>query len=261
MHRIGRVAAAVICILGTVVAGATTAQAAAFPVNPGPIVDGRKIIGTGQNLPPIEGTTYDAGPFPGPQIKAYYTGKAIDQDRADVTKAAWQWVKSWTTQNCGTTSSDVRKCKAAVVFDVDETLLDAYSYYASTDPKFTWNLDSWDAYVANCGYAGVPQTRDLYNKVKKLGLRIVIISGAARDTKSDMVPCLEANGISGWNRYILKGQDASTETAAVWKAQQRARVQDDGYKIIASIGDQVSDMSNGHLMRGFLLPNTMYYLA
>ena len=261
MHRIGRVAAVVLFGLAASVAGATTAQAAAFPVNPGPIVDGRKIIGSGQNLPPIEGTTYDAGPYPAPQIEAYYTGKAIEQDRTDVTKAAWQWVKSWTTQHCGTTSDEVRKCKAAVVFDVDETLLNAYSYYLNADPQFTWSVDSWDAYVADCGYAGIAQTRDLYNKVKKLGLRIIIISGAARDTKGDMVPCLKANGISGWNRYILKGQDASSETAAEWKAQQRARVQKDGYEIVASIGDQVSDMSNGHLMRGFLLPNTMYYLA
>jgi len=30
--------------------------------------------------------------------------------------------------------------------------------------------------------------------------------------------------------------------------------------IAASVGDQVSDMSFGHLMHGFLLPNTMYYL-
>ena len=29
---------------------------------------------------------------------------------------------------------------------------------------------------------------------------------------------------------------------------------------IYSVGDQVSDMSFGHLRRGFLLPNTMYYL-
>ena len=34
-----------------------------------------------------------------------------------------------------------------------------------------------------------------------------------------------------------------------------------GYAIIASIGDQVSDMSWGHLERGFLLPNVMAHLA
>ena len=33
------------------------AQAAAFPVNPGPAVAGRTIIGSGQNLPPISNST------------------------------------------------------------------------------------------------------------------------------------------------------------------------------------------------------------
>jgi hypothetical protein len=29
---------------------------------------------------------------------------------------------------------------------------------------------------------------------------------------------------------------------------------------VASIGDQVSDMSKGHLKAGFLLPNLMYFI-
>ena len=260
MHRLARITVAAVFAAATSVAVAASAQAAAFPVNPGPIVDGRKIVGTAQNLPPNEGTTYDAGPYPAPQIEAYYQSKALQQDRSDVTAAAWRWVKDWTITHCGTTYSEVRKCRVAIVFDVDETLLDAYSYYVNADPQFSWSSGTWDAYVAGCGYAGISQTRDLFNKAKKLGLRTFLISGAARDTKSDMVPCLKEHGISGWNRYIMKA-DNSTATAAVWKAQQRARVQSDGYKIVASIGDQVSDMSNGHLMRGFLLPNTMYYLA
>jgi acid phosphatase len=33
-----------------------------------------------------------------------------------------------------------------------------------------------------------------------------------------------------------------------------------GFTIVASVGDQVSDMSYGHLRRGFLMPNTMYYI-
>jgi hypothetical protein len=34
----------------------------------------------------------------------------------------------------------------------------------------------------------------------------------------------------------------------------------EGYTIIASLGDQVSDMSFGALKKGFLLPNLMYFI-
>jgi hypothetical protein len=37
-------------------------------------------------------------------------------------------------------------------------------------------------------------------------------------------------------------------------------MQREGHRIVASIGDQVSDMSMGHLKSGFLLPNLMYFI-
>ena len=77
------------------------AHAAAFPVNPGPVAAGRVIIGSGQNLPPIAQSTYNVGSYMAPQVEAYYTGQAIQRDRADVTLAAWRFVRDWTRDRCG----------------------------------------------------------------------------------------------------------------------------------------------------------------
>jgi len=49
-------------------------------------------------------------------------------------------------------------------------------------------------------------------------------------------------------------------TAAAFKAKVRRQLEREGYTIIASLGDQVSDMSFGALKKGFLLPNLMYFI-
>ena len=175
---------AVGCGLALALITPAAAQAAAFPVNPGPMAAGRIIIGTGQNLPPIADATYNVGPYMAPQVEAYYTGTAIQQDRADVTLAAWRFVRDWVRERCGTTPAEVRACKAMVVFDVDETLLNSYSYSIAQDPQFTFNPTTWTAYVDACDYAGIPQARDLFNRLKKLGVRIALVSSGNRDTKA-----------------------------------------------------------------------------
>jgi hypothetical protein len=249
-------------VLGLTVAlsAPAVAQAAAFPVDPGPVAAGRTIIGTGQNLPPISQSTYNVGPYMAPQVTAYYTGRQIQRDRSDVTRAAWRFVRDWTGEQCGDSKADVRACKAMVVFDVDETLLNSYSYSIEQDPQFTFDPTTWTEYVDECGYSVIPQTRDLFDRLKRLGVRIALVSAGDRDTKAAMVSCLNARGISGWDRYIMRGDKTANLSAGEYKAIARKALQRDGYTIVASVGDQVSDMSYGHLKRGFLMPNTMYYL-
>lgn len=246
--------------LALAVASPSAVQAAAFPVNPGPVVAGRTIIGSGQNLPPIADSTYNVGPNMAPQIKAYYTGRAIEDDRADVALAAWRFVRDWTRDRCGTSREQVRACKAMVVFDVDETLLSSYSYSLAQDPQFTFDPTTWTEYVNACDYSAIPEARALFDRLTRLGVRIALVSSGNRDTKAAMVSCLNAHGFSGWDRYIMRGDRAPGLSGAEYKALAREGLKREGFSIVASVGDQVSDMSYGHLKRGFLLPNTMYYL-
>lgn len=67
-----------------------------------------------------------------------------------------------------------------------------------------------------------------------------------------------------WRRRSRPHENCHRRTANLsageYNASARKALQRDGYTIVASVGDQVSDMSYGHLKRGFLMPNTMYYL-
>jgi hypothetical protein len=61
-------------------------------------------------------------------------------------------------------------------------------------------------------------------------------------------------------QLILKSPEDRESTAASFKAKVRRQLEGEGYTIIESIGDQVSDMSFGSLNKGFLLPNLMYFI-
>jgi acid phosphatase len=51
---------------------------------------------------------------------------------------------------------------------------------------------------------------------------------------------------------------AHYDSAADFKAPQRARIEGQGYTIIANIGDQPSDLDGGFSERTYLLPNPFY---
>ena len=60
---------------------------------------------------------------------------------------------------------------------------------------------------------------------------------------------------------FLRAPAQETMTAEQFKSRARAAIEKRGYRIVTSIGDQLSDSTGGFLVRGFRLPNPMYYIA
>ena len=46
----------------------------------------------------------------------------------------------------------------------------------------------------------------------------------------------------------------------MFKAQARKALEQKGYTILVSVGDQISDMAGGHLGGGIWLPNPIYFI-
>jgi acid phosphatase len=47
-------------------------------------------------------------------------------------------------------------------------------------------------------------------------------------------------------------------SASDFKAPIRARIEQQGYTIVANVGDQPSDLAGGYAEKGFQLPNPFY---
>jgi hypothetical protein len=70
---------------------------------------------------------------------------------------------------------------------------------------------------------------------------------------------LQAQGFSDWTGLILKPA-GTTLTTVAYKSGARAAIEQQGYRIIANVGDQYSDLAGGHEDKAFKLPNPFYFL-
>ena len=184
------------------------------------------IQGVAQQLPPLSATGfYAAGAGFADEIRAYRTSGQYVKDQRAVAKSAEKFLRKWLVRTCGDASQEL--CKPAVVFDVDDTLLDWYGLQSEAD--FDMAYAQWLTYDEECAMPAIAPTRDLFNTAKKLGASVFLITGGNDAQRPGIIACLHARGITGW-------------------------------RIGFAIGDQVSDSAGGHTAQGFLLPNPMYFI-
>jgi hypothetical protein len=228
------------------------------PINPGPIAKRRPLAGTTQNLPPMVAKGhYFAGPGLANEVYAYYqSGRAL-KDQADIAFAAQQWARQWLSRYCPRSK---RQCKGIVLFDIDETLLSNFDYYANEIPPFSFNQDHWNAFTSRCGQTPITPVLELFHWLRQRGVSMVLLSGRSTALQFETTQCLAQRGMLDGYQLILKSPEDRESTAASFKAKVRRQLEGEGYTIIESIGDQVSDMSFGSLNKGFLLPNLMYFI-
>lgn len=216
------------------------------------------IVGTDQNLPPMVARAhYFSGPGFADEINAYYQSGRVLTDQSAVAGAARRSIQHWLAGHC---PRRIMACKAMVVFDIDETLLSNYDYYANETPAFSFNQQNRNAFSARCGQTAIEPTVDLFQWLQRRGVKVVLLSGRSTGIQQETAQCLTERGMTGDYRLILKSAQDQEPTAAEFKAKVRRQLQAEGYTIVASLGDQVSDMSKGAARKGFLLPNLMYFI-
>jgi predicted secreted acid phosphatase len=148
------------------------------------------------------------------------------------------------------------KKKAAIVFDIDETSLSNYS--AIKADNFTFGTNSQNEAQNKIGIAIQP-TLDLFNLAKQKGIAIFLITGRRENVRTPTAENLTEQGFTGYKELILRPVGAGGTTVD-YKAGERARIEDQGYRIVANVGDQYSDLAGGHSGVAFKLPNPFYFL-
>jgi len=144
----------------------------------------------------------------------------------------------------------------AIVFDVDETLLSNLS--AIEADNFTFGPQSQAEATNEIGKA-IPSSLQLFNDAKARGLTIFLITGRRENTRAHTESNLQREGFTGYKQLVLK-PDASTDSTVVYKSGARAAIEKQGYKIVANVGDQYSDLAGGHAASAFKLANPFYFL-
>jgi acid phosphatase len=191
------------------------------------------------------------------QVTAYHASGAYDRDLAAMDASAEAWVRGNAT----------RAAKPALVLDIDETSLTNWPQIAANDfgyipggacdalPAGPCGSTAWEL---SARAAVIAPTLALFNTAKAAGVAVFFITGRPETERDATARNLRAAGYDGWAGLTLKPVGMHVASAADYKAAERAKIEAQGYTIIANVGDQPSDLAGGHASRTFLLPNPFY---
>lgn len=146
----------------------------------------------------------------------------------------------------------------ALVLDIDETCLSNYDNLLARD--FTNDLQRIHTDTLKGNATPIPACQHLYNIAKQHNINVFFISGRFEQERRVTENNLKQAGFSGWKDLILQPDTnfGKHGTVQSFKIQARKLLEEQGYTILASIGDQYSDLKGGYALKTFKLPNPFY---
>lgn len=221
--------------------------------------------------------SYNAGDWEN-TLRTYHDGGTYDKQLAKVDAVAEHWLTrvarsggharfKFKRGSNGRSVKIVRTArhghgkssrKPAIVFDVDETALS--NYEAINADNFTFGDNSKAETTTEIGKA-IPATLDLFQLAEQKHITIFFVTGRGEsaDNRSHTEHNLQREGFTGYEHLYLKPA-GFTGTTTDYKSGTRSAIEGQGYRIIANVGDQYSDLAGGHSSVAFKLPNPFYFL-
>jgi acid phosphatase len=192
------------------------------------------------------------------QLLAYQAGNYMD-DIAQVIADARAYVERRT-----------REVKnPAVVLDIDETSLSNWenikdnnfgfikSGTCTLQPNMACGFDEW---ISMAQAPAIEPTRDFFNAVRAKNISVFFITGRRNSQRDATLLNLDHAGFQGYAKLATRPDGDADHSLVPFKSGERAKIEAAGYTIIATIGDQESDLAGGYAECGFKLPNPFYFI-
>lgn len=149
---------------------------------------------------------------------------------------------------------------AAVTFDIDDTALSTLPL--SQEYNFGYHKKQFHAYMKQKNLPPITPILDLYNYLKKLGIKTIFVTGRDQNLYMSTYKNLIDAGFKDFELLILRPPDTKNMGFAEYKNWVRKELTNRGYTIIGSVGDQEGDISGndaGNIR--VKLPNYIYTLS
>jgi HAD superfamily, subfamily IIIB (Acid phosphatase) len=172
--------------------------------------------------------------------------------------------RAWIEQRAGQVANP------AVVLDIDETSLSNWEQIYRNDfayiPGGSCDRDSASAcgqraWELSASAVAIEPTLALFNAAKARSVAVFFITGRFEDPveRAATEDNLRKAGYRDWNGLFLRPPATAGRPVAEYKSATRAGLEA-SHAIIANIGDQDSDLANGHAEKAFKLPNPFYVI-
>jgi predicted secreted acid phosphatase len=195
------------------------------------------------------------------QLYYYACSGAYDSDLNTVQSAAKAYVEMRAAQ----------VSKPALVLDIDETSLSNLPEELADD--FGYIQDGACDHLPNgpCGsrawaLSGRAKAFDgtlaLFKAARAHHVAVFFITGRheSKELREATAENLKAAGYEGWSGLTLRPESTHNMTVAGYKSGEREKITEQGYTIIANMGDQQSDLDGGFAERAYKLPNPFYFI-
>lgn len=187
-------------------------------------------------------------------IKAYHDSGTYDTELKSTARAAEDYVIQRAHQN----QIARQREKLALVLDIDETSLSYYNLIVKRD--FSYNKKQFDEAIMAANAPAIQPILNLYKTALKQGVAVFFVTGRSEQFQTPTEENLKSAGYQHWAALYLKPATYKDASVVSFKSHSRADITKQGYTIIASIGDQTSDLSGGYAEKTFKLPNPYYYI-
>ncbi|MBA3535530.1 MAG: acid phosphatase [Tatlockia sp.] len=187
------------------------------------------------------------------KVKAYHDSGLYEKEIAKAVLEAQNYILQQAEINAG----DKTK-KLAVVLDIDETSLTNYNKMVKR--AFVANHSKIHKEILAADSPAIRPMLSLYNNARKKGIAVFFVTGRPQNELSATETNLLRAGYKDWKGLYLRPDNYKESSIIPFKSQIRKSITEKGYTIVASIGDQYSDIKGGYLQKGFKLPNPYYFL-
>lgn len=162
--------------------------------------------------------------------------------------------KTWIVRRAGARQPGER---LALVMDIDETVLSNLPHMLEHD--FGYIPPLFEAWVKTGDAPALPAVREVFATARAHDVAVLFLTGRVAPAETEATAAnLRREGMGDYAALVLKPADAPRgQTALERKTAQRAAWEAEGWTIIATIGDQQSDLG-AHAERSFKLPNPFY---
>ncbi len=183
------------------------------------------------------------------EVKAYIESGQYQREFDEVVQQA----KDYLTVN----QAKYRGKKPSVVFDIDETSISNMPYLMEND--FGYIPAPWQAWVQGDRAQPFASTLELYRWARANNISVFFVTARPESDREATLKLLARTGYSDIAGLYLKPTEDKA-SSAVYKAAQRRKITEQGYRVVVNLGDQLTDLDGGYAEASFKLPNPMYFV-
>lgn len=149
--------------------------------------------------------------------------------------------------------------KAAVIFDIDETMVSEYDFMLAND--FAWTGPIIDAAQTITTFSSLLPTLDFFNYCSQKNIETIILTSRRKKHEDTVLALLSNAKYVNYSRLILRPNDDIGSIAGYKARMRKELIEQEGYLIQCNLGDQESDFYQGYSYFNIKIPNKFYAIG